>query len=262
MHEALESRRLLTASFDPVSGVVAIVGTNSADRVEVAVGASTFTVFETTSGQTTQTAFDTSAVVRVDISTLSGADVVILGKLTVPASINGGRGNDSISGGRGNDFLFGGGADDYLFGGDGRDTLDGSSEGDDIFGGAGLDTVEYSQRTAPLIIGLGNVPDDGEPGESDNVRTDVEIVLGGSGSDDISTTSGRAVQFFGNAGNDTLASGSGADVLVGGPGNDRLVGNGGNDTLQSNDGEADTLLGGSGSDSADEDDLDDVTGVP
>ena len=83
MHEALESRRFLTASFNPVTGIVAVVGTDSADRVEVAVGASTFTVFETTSGQTTQTAFDTSAVVRVDISTLAGADVVILGSTTM-----------------------------------------------------------------------------------------------------------------------------------------------------------------------------------
>src|SRR5205823_1580807 len=106
------------------------------------------------------------------------------------------------------------------------------------------------------VIGLGTLPDDGEAGEGDNVRTDVEIVLCGSGADRVSSESGRAVQFYGGAGDDTLIGGSGNDLLDGGAGRDSLIGQGGDDTFQAKDTEKDTLDGGSGTDTATKDSID------
>lgn len=247
--EMLESRRLLTASFDPATSTLTITGSDSPDTVEFGNNGATFLVRETTAGTPTETNFDTAPVKSIIVNMLSGADVVILGKMTINATLNGGRGNDRLSAGRGNDKINGGGADDYMFGGDGKDTLDGGSEGDDMFGGGGRDTITYEARTAPLTIGLGTLPDDGEAGEGDNARSDVEVVLGGSGSDAMSTNGTRPVNFYGFAGNDTLRGGAAGDFLVGGAGQDSLVGNAGNDTFDAMDSEIDTLNGGDGTDS-------------
>jgi Ca2+-binding RTX toxin-like protein len=258
--ERLEPRRLLAAQLS--SGVLTINGTNQPDFIEVAVERTSFTVFHTTGGATMHHSFDLNQVKRIEIYALAGADTIILGRLAIPTRVDGGRGNDTLSGGRGNDTLNGGGGDDYLWGGDGKDLLDGGSEADDIYGGAQVDTVTYASRTADLVIGLGDLPDDGEDGENDNVRTDVEVVIGGNGNDRITTTSGRPVRFIGGAGNDTLIGGSGNDTLQGGPGNDLLWGQGGNDLLLASDGEGDTLVGGSGVDVAESDELDILSSIP
>lgn len=247
--ESLESRRLLTTSFDAATGTLTVTGTNSPDTVEFGNNGATFLVRETTGGTPTESTFDSAPVKLVIVNTLSGSDTVIMGKMTITCTLNGGKGNDRLSAGRGNDKLNGGGGDDYMFGGDGKDTLDGGSEGDDMFGGGGRDTIDYSARVAPLTIGLGTLPDDGEAGEGDNCRSDVEVVLGGSGSDAMSTGGSRPVNFYGFAGNDTLRGGAAGDFLVGGAGLDSLVGNAGDDTFDAGDGEKDTLVGGDGTDS-------------
>lgn len=257
--EKLEKRQLLTTTFDAVSGTLTISGTNKPDTVEFANNGATFTVFETSSGNTVQSTFDTAKVKLMNISLGDGSDTLIMGRLPVNASINGGKGNDRLSAGAGADTILGGGGDDYIFGSDGKDRIDGGGQGDDMLGGGSTDTVDYSARTAPLTIGLGTLPDDGEAGEGDNIRTDVEIILGGSGSDTIRTGSGRAVQFYGNAGDDTLIGGSGNDLLNGGAGRDSLGGQAGNDTFQIGDGEKDTVNGGSGTDTADDRDTGSVT---
>jgi Ca2+-binding RTX toxin-like protein len=239
---------MLTTSFDPVSGVLTVTGTDAANTIEFGNNGTTFLVRETTGGIPTETNFDTAPVKNIVISTLAGSDTVIMGKMTILATLNGGKGNDRLSAGRGNDKLNGGGGDDYMFGGDGKDTLDGGSEGDDMFGGGGRDTITYEARTAPLIIGLGTLPDDGEAGEGDNARSDVEVVLGGSGSDNMSTGGTRPVNFYGFGGNDTLRGGNAGDYLVGGAGNDSLLGNAGDDTFDTQDSEVDTLNGGDGTD--------------
>jgi Ca2+-binding RTX toxin-like protein len=117
------------------------------------------------------------------------------------------------------------------YGGAGNDTF---SEGtvktlkELIAGGAGTDTVTYAQRTVNLTITLDGTGNDGDPSttggalaELDDVRADVEVILGGSGSDSIT----------GGTGNDTISGGDGADTVSGGAGNDTLNGNAGNDTF-------------------------------
>ena len=248
--EPLEARRLLSTSFNPTTGVLTVTGTTKPDTFQFANGSTTFTVVQTTSGQTTSSTFDRTRVKSIAINLSDGADTVIMGRLPIPATINGGKGNDRISAGAGNDRINGQGGDDYIFGGDGKDTVDGGSQGDDMFGGGGRDTVDYSARTAPLTIGLGTLPDDGEAGEGDNVRSDFEVVLGGAGSDNISHSGTRPINLYGNAGNDTLIGGIAGDYLVGGPGNDSLVGGDGNDVFDVQDGARDTCNGGDGTDSA------------
>lgn len=247
MFESLETRRLLSAAL--VGGNLTITGTVYPDRIEFARGTGTITVYETTNGVTTPTQFNTAGMQKIIINAGNGADSIIMGKVTIPAEINGSGGNDNISAGGGNDTLHGEGGDDYLFGSDGRDLISGGTGADNMLGGGGLDTVDYKVRTKDLHIGLGTAADDGEVGEKDNVRTDLEIVIGGSGNDYIMTNSGRAVQFYGGPGNDTLIGGSGTDILDGEAGNDLCIGQGGADIFQSKDGSIDTLKGGSGKDS-------------
>jgi Ca2+-binding RTX toxin-like protein len=249
--ESLETRRLMSVSFAKASGTATVTGTDKPDLIEFGSGQVLLTVVETTSGIRTTTNLDIVKVKKIVVNAGAGTDTIILGKTPIPAFVRGGRGNDVISGGFANDSLFGEGGDDYLNGSDGKDRLDGGTEGDELYGGAQLDIVDYSGRTGNLTIGIGTLPDDGEAGEGDNVHTDIEIVFCGSGNDQVSTTSSKAVQLYGFAGNDTLMGGRGNDLLDGGTGRDSLVGRAGNDTFRDADGEKDTMDGGSGTDIAD-----------
>jgi Ca2+-binding RTX toxin-like protein len=262
MIHLLEPRRLLYST-SLANGVLTVFGSVLSDRYEFAVGRSTLTLYPTDGGVAEDPeTFQLSAVQKVVIFADRGADLIVLGRLPVPAEVYGGRGNDTLSGGAGADSLFGEGGDDNLFGGDGRDYFVGGTEADTMAGGAQRDTVDYSSRTAPLEIGLGLNSDDGEVNERDNVRTDIEVVLGGSGNDALRTTSGRSVAFYGNAGDDTLDGGSGEDFFDGGAGRDIINGYGGDDTIIANDSEIDTLDGGSGTDTGDFDITDVRNNIP
>jgi Ca2+-binding RTX toxin-like protein len=119
--------------------------------------------------------------------------------LNIPATIDGGAGNDSI---------YGGAASDSLLGGDGADIVSGRAGDDSIFGGGGNDALR------------------------------------------------------GDAGNDFLEGGAGNDLVVGGIGADRMFGLAGNDRLLSDgDGTRDTVIGGTGSDAGEVDELDSVATV-
>lgn len=167
----------------------------------------------------------------------------------------GGNGNDkltgneaanTIRGGAGNDELYGLGGNDMFDDQTGWDTSvvdattpaatdDTLTSGNDKFvGGAGVDTIDYSLRNAPLDCDMvGNATtasaNDGISGETDDVFDDVENLLGGLDTNDIT-------------GNDL------ENVIIGGPVVDQLRGGKGNDTL---DGKADDDLlldGGEGND--------------
>jgi Ca2+-binding RTX toxin-like protein len=169
--------------------------------------------------------------------------------------IVGGRGNDQIDGGSGRDLLSGGDGKDKLHGQDGDDTLfgcagnDGLSGGagaDQFFGGRGSDTVDYSDRSDDLLIMIGDfirpeawptlggevampypqhVEVDTLAGcgwaEGDNISTDVENAIGGSGNDVI-TGSAVANVLVGNRGNDSIYGALGLDTLYGNDGDDEL----------------------------------------
>jgi Ca2+-binding RTX toxin-like protein len=163
------------------------------------------------------------------------SDVEVLTGGAGDDTISGGSGNDTLNGGPGDDTLSGGAGNDSLSGGVGDDRLDGGDGSDTLVGDAGHDVADYSSRTAAVTISLNNSADDGASGERDNVKTDVEDVIGGSGQDKITGDSADNV-LSGGAGNDTLDGGAGNDVMHGGAGDDRMLQGLGNDTFDGGDG--------------------------
>ena len=194
-------------------------------------------------------------------------------------------GSDTIHGGAGGDFLSGGTADEFpgdtpnsrntVFGDRGSDRLVGASGGastlhggagndrmvnggarhDHFLGGSGIDTVSYfvpftsdmdhPDRT-PHVVTLDNLPNDGRPGERDNVASNVETLIGGWGPDQLRGSRANNL-LLGKAGKDLLRGAGGDDTLQGGNGLDRIQGGSGADTLTGGIG-ADILRGGGGSD--------------
>ncbi len=167
--------------------------------------------------------------------------------------VNGGSGNDTL-GGYGDNSLTQGNAPYTLNGGAGDDwfletnlvTLTGPNATEVLNGGAGTNTVDYSGRTAGLVITMdGLAANDGDPnstqngatGEKDNVGKDIQNVLGGSAADTIT----------GNAYNNVITGGGGADSMVGGDGDDVFF----MGTSKVSAGGADTIVGGLGSDTVD-----------
>ncbi|HEX8103965.1 MAG TPA: hypothetical protein VF533_15210 [Solirubrobacteraceae bacterium] len=171
-------------------------------------------------------------------------------------AISGGGGNDIIRAGGGGDSVKGGAGDDWIDGGDGNDTMDGGGQADFFHGGAGSDTLTYALRTAGVSVALPAVDVPGASlaaparlngaNEGDEVFTDVENVVGGSGGNSLRsyqpTTANRLV---GGDGPDWLAGGGGNDTLLGGYDEDNLYGEAGSDAIDGGFG-PDKLSGGSG----------------
>ena len=175
----------------------------------------------------------------------------VIGSATAPNAITGSTGanrlvggsaNDTISGNAGNDVILGGAGDDILNGDAGDDTFDeeASANGADVFnGGLGVDTVTYAGRgdagesITVTMDGVaandGQTDTDGVEGgalvsEADNVKSDVENLIGSNcAAGDTITGNAAANQLSGGAGDDTLTGGSGDDVLRGDAGNDTLI---------------------------------------
>ena len=186
-------------------------------------------------------------------------------------------GNDMMDGGPGNDTFEAAppvgsdnpvsGGQDTIIGGSGDDTLGPPTFGyppdpdgpDDFTGGSGRDTVDYSRRidsedgtALPVTVTEDGVANDGAAGELDNIRGDVEVILG-TGKGDTMVGSAVNNQFVGGGGDDTLAGGGGNDLLDGGAsdaGSDTLDGGAGNDVGTGGPGD-DSLLGGAGLDNLD-----------
>lgn len=155
----------------------------------------------------------------------SGRITIRLGDRSDSMSITGGTAV-SATGGAGNDLMRGRGQDDRLTGGKGAD---------DMGGGAGIDTVSYTGYgpNQDVTVTLDDAANDGNPavdgGRQDNVRSDIEDVVGGAG-DDVLNGSPRPNRLAGAAGADTLNGRDGADLLGGGSGPDVMAGGTGTDT--------------------------------
>lgn len=189
-------------------------------------------------------------------------------------TLYGRAGADLIDDGAGTDLVYGGSGDDYFV----QAVLDAATDtGDDLQGNAGIDTVSYIVRENDVTVSIDGIADDGEQGELDNVRLDVENVTSGSGDDVLIGSSAANVlsgaggnnELHGGSGDDWLNGGSGDattinfvsgeagddyvsgspgnDFLDGGPGDDEIEGFGGNDTLDGGPG-IDHYLGGFGND--------------
>jgi Ca2+-binding RTX toxin-like protein len=166
---------------------------------------------------------------RADVEEIVGGDGndVIAGGAFANV-LRGGDGTDTLRGLGGADTLYGDAGNDTLEGGDGDDVFDEGDDangGDSFAGGAGVDAVTYAARSASVTVSVDGVANDGQ-GESDNVGSDVERLVGGSGDDTLT----------GGAGHETLEGGPGADTLSGGAGDDILEGGAGTDDLDCGDG--------------------------
>jgi Ca2+-binding RTX toxin-like protein len=188
--------------------------------------------------------------------------------------IDGGAGNDVLRigaeqlgfavlrGGPGNDQLIGNTESDALLPGTGADV---------IKGGDGTDGVGYADRTTGVRVSLDDVANDGEPGEGDNVASDVEDIGTGAGNDvvtgssahnhiytwdgnDVVSAGGEIDTIDAGAGDDTLNGGGANDLIIDGPGNDFVAGGAGDDQfypelgLDPVDQGADRYYGGAGQD--------------
>ena len=163
-------------------------------------------------------------------------------------TLDGGAGNDRLSantgaidGGPGDDVLdgtftvaapasfvpsaFGYGA--YLAGGPGADVIRGK---------AGWSHATYASRSAGVRVTLDATPNDGAPGERDDVRT--PDVQGGAGPDTITGSAARNI-LLGSCGADRLDGAGGDDTIAGNAGADAIEGAGGDDVIYSGDGPAD-----------------------
>jgi hypothetical protein len=161
--------------------------------------------------------FDVIFGSQFDDSPLFGTDL--------PEIFNGLGGNDFIAGGHGNDLFQSYGAPDGA---------------DDYHGGPGYDSIDYFGRSRQVRVSLDNVANDGEGGEGDNVRTNVENLYGGDAGD-FFESHGAFSRLDGRGGDDVLLGGAGPDTVIGGPGNDILNSGQGNDIVDSRDGQLDTI---------------------
>lgn len=203
------------------------------------------------------------ALTKIVVNAGEGNDQVGIwsGNESIPFQIEGGQGNDYLYGGKGGDQISGGAGNDFLGGDLGNDTLDGGEDSDDLIGnggaddmtgGGGFDQVLYYDKGSaqPLSISLNDAADDGESGESDNVRSSIEDIRGGEGADVISGS---------GAPNEIDGSG-GADIIDGGAGVDRFNGGHGDDRVLSRDGNAERVDCGADADTATSDTVDEVAG--
>lgn len=229
-----------------------------------------------------------------------GDDLIDGNRSTVNLRYEASTGHDVFTGGSGNDRITVGDGPDWAFGGPGNDRFYDVSQahpiklwggpGNDAFtdrisstrsdwgsgattvdlayfdGGSGRDVVSYwsTPEVLPIQVSLDGMPNDGVPGESDNMKRSVENIGGDATAgyssisylgDDVFTGSDVANSIFGyqgndsidgKAGNDSLKGGVGNDTITGGLGRDSIFGETGDDEIFAIDGEADTITCGGG----------------
>ncbi|HZB77376.1 MAG TPA: hypothetical protein VE526_14185 [Solirubrobacteraceae bacterium] len=101
----------------------------------------------------------------------------------------------------------------------------------DFDGGIGIDTANYFYATAGVDVAVDLESGDGRPGDDDQIRRDVEAVIGSEFAD-VLAGSPRTTRLSGGDGDDRITGGSGPETLSGGRGDDRI---------DARDGAADTI---------------------
>ncbi|GAB5378232.1 MAG: hypothetical protein AcusKO_46940 [Acuticoccus sp.] len=185
----------------------------------------------------------------------NGGDNAIDGRLGNDLLFSG-PGNDTIDGGLGNDTLdtFGE-TDDVALGGGGNDRFETDGGGNILSGGAGRNTVSFAGTSSDAVIELNKGEARLDGGTANDILTDMQDAVGGSGDDTIKGDdigndidgNGGDDSIVGNDGNDTIDGGGGADIVRGQSDEDVLNGGGNNDTVRGGS-SSDTVSGGGGDD--------------
>lgn len=192
-------------------GVLSVIGTDRAEKIQLTQKGSRI---EVAINGRVQVRYQASTIDSISIDARGGNDIVELrGRIFIPATIDGGSGNDKIVGGYGHDVILGDAGNDSLYGGRGNDWID---------GGAGNDLLRGQEGNDQLFGGTGNDRLHGDSG--------ADRLHGGDGNDALYGGSGNDI-LFGDDGNDSLHGESGWDTLFGGIGDDLLVGGGQRDLL-------------------------------
>jgi Ca2+-binding RTX toxin-like protein len=195
---------------------------------------------------------------------------------TMSTVMDGGPGSDTLDGTSGDDVLFSGqSGSDVLNGGDGSDALlalgtggdklnggngndqlvsDDLCQGHDYNGGPGFDIAGFARyKYAPkdgVRATLGGTATDPSRGgcSPTHLGSDLEILEGSDGPDELTGTNGKNPLILGRGGNDVIHGMGSADTIDGGSGVDSLYGDGGFDTLEAQDGARDRAIacGGGG----------------
>ena len=227
------------------NGLLTVKGTSGNNNIKLTLSGSN--LIANVDGKTKS--FAASSVSKIKLFGLDGNDVITVGAGVKATRLDGGNGNDSLVGGSLNDSLYGGAGLDTLKGGAGDDLLDGGTQADTIYGGSGRDRASYVTRTKAVFASIDERANDGESGEGDNVRYDVEDIYGGAGNDVLRGDSDNNL-LRGYDGRDTLYGGKGNDSLTGGNHVDKLLGEDGDDKFYARDGAIDSVYGGLGNDRA------------
>lgn len=258
--ELLEERKVFAISASLGSdAVLRVTGSEGADKIAVINHGINTVVYD---NGTAVFSAPTLGVGRIQVDARGGDDTVqvvnvpyyhpdpILGTLynkLLPATIDGGSGNDVLIGSQANDILRDSSGNNIFRGGDGNDTIYGGSGNDTIDGGNGDDKLYgYGGR---------NVIQGGDGADSIYGGSDAETLEGGGGNDSLYGYGGDDTMrgddgddaLYGDGGNDLMWGGSGSDRLNGYDGNDRLFGDSGADILNGGSGN-DGLFGGEGHD--------------
>jgi hypothetical protein len=153
----------------------------------------------------------------------AGHDTFTNNNARLIADANGGAGNDTLTGnvladtltgGTGNDDLGGGGGNDRLLGGSGNDVLSGGSGDDFLNGGTGADVLNGGSGRDGLFGGLSDEADTATGGSGQDRFLDWTGNILALGETRTDVTSGDAVVFFRNDGQQTVPLGSNMGVVT------------------------------------------------
>jgi len=277
----LPSSQVISASFDPLTGILTVVGDDLDNSIVVSRNAAGSLLVNNGAVSVSGGVPTVANTVLIQIFGQKGNDQLSLDESNgaMPRAnlfgeegddtLTGGSGDDVLNGGPGSDTLLGKGGADTLFGGDGNDTLTGGDADDQVFGEAGNDRFVW------------NPGDDTDLNEG---GTDIDTVEvnGGNGAEQFTTTAnGTRVRFDrltpapfsldigtcenlvlnANGGDDsfsatgnlatliqiTVDGGPGLDTLLGSNGPDVLIGGDNDDFIDGNQGN-DTIFMGAGND--------------
>jgi Ca2+-binding RTX toxin-like protein len=267
----------ITASFDPTSGVLTVIGDALDNTIMVSRDAAGNILIN---GGAVVIQGGTATVANTTLISgfgLGGNDTITLNEANgaLPrAQLFGGDGNDTLTGGSGNDLLFGQGGNDtllgkggfdQLFGGADNDTLTGGDGDDQVFGesgddrmiwnpgddtdlnqgGDGTDTVEVNGGNGAEVFtltanGTGVRFDRLDPAPfSIDIGTSEHLVLNMNGGDDFFSATGNLAALIGV----TVDGGAGNDTILGSNGADFLFGGDGNDFIDGQQGNDVAFLG-------------------